>query len=161
MRRRTLQEELKQSKPFDTPADEALVALMRTASLVRRAIARRVEPYGISVAQYNVLRILRGAGPEGLPTLVVRDRLVEEAPGITRVMDKLEEAGHVARRRASGDRRVVHCVITEQGLRLLAAMDTLVKETAQLVSAGLPAERDQQALIALLADIRAGLDEGR
>lgn len=76
-------------------------------------------------------------------------------------MDKLEEAGHVARRRAAGDRRVVHCVITDQGLRLLAAMDALVKETAQLISAGLPAGRDQQALIALLADVRAGLDEER
>jgi DNA-binding MarR family transcriptional regulator len=158
MATRTLQEELKQSKPFETPADEALVALMRTAALVRRAIAQRVEPYGISPAQYNVLRILRGAGPEGLPTLGVRDRLIEEAPGITRVMDKLEEAGHVARKRASGDRRVVHCVITEQGLRLLSAMDTLVKETAQLISNGLPETDDQRQLIALLAKVRAGLD---
>ncbi len=161
MPRRSLLDELKQSKPFETPADEALVALMRTAALVRRAIARRVEPYGISIAQYNVLRILRGAGADGLPTLAVRDRLIEEAPGITRVMDKLEEAGHVARRRASADRRVVHCVITDQGLRLLVAMDTLVKETAQLISAGLPDERDQRALIALLADVRGGLDEAR
>lgn len=155
---RSLQDELKQSKPFDTPADEALVALMRTASLVRRAIAQRVEPYGISPAQYNVLRILRGAGPAGLPTLAVRDRLVEEAPGITRVVDKLEEAGHVARLRAGTDRRVVHCVITEQGLRLLDAMDTLVKETAQLISRGLPDEDDQRRLVALLAEVRAGLD---
>lgn len=111
---RTLQAELKQSKPFDTLADEAVVALLRTASLVRRAISQRVEPYGISPAQYNVLRILRGAGPAGLPTLAVRDRLVEEAPGITRVVDKLEEAGHVARLRTGRDRRVVHCAITEQ-----------------------------------------------
>lgn len=155
---RTLQEELKQSKPFATPADEALVALMRTASLVRRAIAQRVEPYGISPAQYNVLRILRGAGPDGLPTLGVRDRLVEEAPGITRVMDKLEEAGHVARTRAKADRRVVHCIITEQGLRLLAAMDTLVRETAELISGGLSDDREQQVLIELLAKVRAGLD---
>jgi DNA-binding MarR family transcriptional regulator len=161
MRPRSLQDELKQSKPFATPAEEALVALMRTAALVRRAIARRVEPHGISVAQYNVLRILRGAGVEGLPTLVVRDRLIEEAPGITRVMDKLEEAGHVARRRIAGDRRVVHCVITTQGLRLLADMDAVVKETAMLISAGLPQERDQVALITLLADVRAGLDEAR
>jgi DNA-binding MarR family transcriptional regulator len=161
MARRTLQEELQQSKPFDTPADEAVVALMRTAALVRRAIAKRVEAYGISVAQYNVLRILRGAGPAGLPTLAVRDRLIEEAPGITRLMDKLEEAGHVARRRAEGDRRVVHCVITDQGLRLLTAMDRLVRETAALVSNGLPDEADQRRLVALLADVRAGLDEGR
>lgn len=158
MKIRTLQEELKQSKPFATPADEALVALMRTASLVRRAIAQRVEPYGISPAQYNVLRILRGAGADGLPTLGVRNRLIEEAPGITRVMDKLEEAGHVARTRAKSDRRVVHCVITEQGLRLLAAMDTLVRETAELISGGLSDAREQRVLIDLLAKVRAGLD---
>jgi DNA-binding MarR family transcriptional regulator len=156
---RTLQQELKQSKPFDTPADEALVALMRTASLVRRAIGQRVEAYGISPAQYNVLRILRGAGPDGLPTLVVRERLIEEAPGITRVMDKLEEAGHVSRKRAKDDRRVVHCVITDQGLRLLTAMDVLVRETAALISAGLPNEAEQQELILLLAKVRAGLSE--
>jgi DNA-binding MarR family transcriptional regulator len=158
MATRSLQQELKQSKPFDTPADEALVALMRTATLVRRAIAQRVEPYGISPAQYNVLRILRGAGPDGLPTLGVRDRLVEEAPGITRVIDKLEESGHVARQRAKDDRRVVHCVITNQGLRLLEAMDTLVKETAGLISAGLADDAEQRSLIDLLAKVRAGLD---
>ena len=161
MKRRSLQEELKQTKPFDHPADEALVALLRTASLVRRAIARRVEPYGISVAQYNVLRILRGAGPEGLPTLGLRDRLIEEAPGITRLVDKLEESGHVARRRATTDRRIVHCVITDQGLRLLSAMDPLVRETAALISTGVPDVREQQRLVELLADVRAGLDEGR
>lgn len=155
---RSLQQELKQSKPFDTPADEALVALLRSASLVRRAISQRVEPYGISVAQYNVLRILRGAGPEGLPTLAVRDRLIEEAPGITRVMDKLDEAGHVSRTRAKSDRRVVHCVITDQGLRLLSAMDRLVKESAAIITRGLPSEADQKALISLLARLRGGIE---
>lgn len=154
---RTLQEELKQSKPFDSPADEAVVALMRTAALVRRAIAQRVERYGISPAQYNVLRILRGAGPEGLPTLAVRDRLIEEAPGITRLVDKLQEAGYLHRERGGGDRRVVHCVISERGLRLLDAMDTLIKETARLVSDGLPNADDQRQLIELLARVRGGL----
>lgn len=160
MPRRSLQEELKQSKPFESPADEALVALLRTATLVRRAIARRVEPFGISIAQYNVLRILRGAGPFGLPTLAVRDRLIEEAPGITRVMDKLEQAGSVARRRTPGDRRVVHCVITEEGLQLLADMDSTVRESATEVTKGLPDERDLRRLIDLLGELRAGLDEG-
>jgi DNA-binding MarR family transcriptional regulator len=155
--RRSLQEELQQSKPFDTPADEAVVALMRTAALVRRAIAQRVEPYGISPAQYNVLRILRGAGEKGLPTLALRDRLIEEAPGITRLVDKLEDAGYVRRDRTGGDRRVVHCGITEAGLRLLDAMDTLIKETAGLVSNGLPDEAEQRQLIDLLARVRDGL----
>lgn len=158
MPERSLQEELKQSKPFDTPADEALVALLRSAALVRRAISQRVEPYGISVAQYNVLRILRGAGPDGLPTLAVRDRLIEEAPGITRVMDKLEEAGHVSRIRAKSDRRVVHCVISDQGLRLLSAMDRLVKESAGIITRGLPSELDQKALVSLLARLRGGIE---
>lgn len=156
-RPRSLQEELQQSKPFDTPADEAVVALMRTAALVRRAISQRVEPYGISLAQYNVLRILRGAGADGLPTLAVRDRLIEEAPGITRLVDKLEEAGLVRRARTGLDRRVVHCHITEKGLRLLDAMDTLIKETGRFVSDGLPDRADQDTLIDLLAHVREGL----
>lgn len=154
---RSLQDELQQSKPFDTPADEAVVALMRTAALVRRAIAQRVEPYGISPAQYNVLRILRGAGEPGLPTLALRDRLIEEAPGITRLVDKLEDAGYVRRDRTGGDRRVVYCCITDAGLRLLDAMDTLVKETATLVSNGLPDAEDQHRLLDLLARVRDGL----
>ena len=161
MPRRSLQDELKQSKPFDSPGEEAVVALMRTAALVRRAIAKRVEPYGISAAQYNVLRILRGAGPAGLPTLALRDRLIEEAPGITRLMDKLEQAGYVTRRRAEGDRRVVHCVITDDGLRLLSAMDRLIHETSALVTKWLPSEDDQRTLLRLLTDVRAGVDEGR
>lgn len=156
---RTLLEELQQSRPFDSSADEALVALMRTATLIRRAIAQRVEPYGISPAQYNVLRILRGAGPDGLPTLAVRDRLIEEAPGITRLIDKLEEAGHVRRERTGADRRVVHCVITDKGLKLLDAMDTLIKETASLVARGLPDTGDQDQLIGLLQRVRDGVRE--
>lgn len=154
---RSLQEELQQSKPFDTPADEAVVALMRTAALVRRAIAQRVEPYGISPAQYNVLRILRGAGEAGLPTLALRDRLIEEAPGITRLVDKLEDAGYVRRNRTGGDRRVVHCCISDAGLGLLDAMDSLIKETAALVSNGLPDVEEQRLLVDLLARVRDGL----
>lgn len=156
---RTLLEEIQQSRPFDSPADEALVALMRTATLIRRAIAQRVEPYGISPAQYNVLRILRGAGPDGLPTLAVRDRLIEEAPGITRLIDKLEDAGYVRRERTGSDRRVVHCVITDKGLRLLDAMDTLIKETASLVARGLPDPEEQDQLIGLLQRVRDGVRE--
>ncbi len=156
---RTLLEELQQSRPFDSAADEAVVALMRTATLIRRAIAHRVEPYGISPAQYNVLRILRGAGPDGLPTLAVRDRLIEEAPGITRLIDKLEEAGYVRRERTGADRRVVHCVIADKGLRLLDAMDTLIKETASLVARGLPDPAEQDQLIGLLQRVRDGVRE--
>lgn len=154
---RSLQEELQQTRPFGSPAEEALVAMMRTAALLRRAIAQRVEPYGISPAQYNVLRILRGAGAAGLPTLAVRDRLIEEAPGITRLIDKLEEAGYVRRDRTGTDRRMVHCCITPSGLALLEAMDTLVRETTRLITAGLPDEKEQLTLIGLLERVRAGV----
>jgi DNA-binding MarR family transcriptional regulator len=158
-RQSSLQEELQQTRPFASPAEEALVALMRTAALVRRAIAQRVERYGISPAQYNVLRILRGAGDGGLPTLAVRDRLIEEAPGITRLIDKLEDNGYVRRDRTGQDRRMVHCCITQRGLDLLAAMDTLVRETTGLVSAGLPDAAEQRELVDLLAKLRAGMSE--
>jgi DNA-binding MarR family transcriptional regulator len=148
---------LQQSRPFRSVSEEALVSILRTAAVLRRAIAQRVEPYGISPAQYNVLRILRGAGEKGLATLEVRERLIEEAPGITRLIDKLEEAGYVRRDRKGGDRRKVHCCITPSGLALLDAMDTLVQETTMLVSDGLPAADEQRALIELLAKVRSGV----
>jgi DNA-binding MarR family transcriptional regulator len=154
---RSLQDELQQTRPFQSIAEEALVATMRTAALLRRAVAQRVEPYGISPAQYNVLRILRGAGEGGLPTLAVRDRLIEEAPGITRLIDKLEDAGYVRRDRTGSDRRMVQCCITPSGLALLEAMDTLVRETTRLISEGLPDEGEQRRLIELLGCVRAGV----
>jgi DNA-binding MarR family transcriptional regulator len=156
-RRSSLQEELKQGKPFPTAAEEAGVALLRTAALFRRAVAQRVEPYGISPAQYNVLRILRGAGDEGLATLAVRDRLIEEAPGITRLIDKLEEAGHVRRDRTGKDRRTVRCRITSKGLALLEEMDSPVRTANELIRAGLPEEEDQRMLLDLLARLRSPL----
>ena len=149
-------EELQQSKPFGTPAEEAVVSVMRAAALVRRAFAARIEPLGLSVAQYNVLRILRGAGAEGLPTLAVRDRLIEEAPGITRLIDKLERPGYVRRDRTGSDRRCVKCHITPAGLALLDRLDPLVHAVHDLVAAGLPAVSDQRRLVELLAQLRIG-----
>jgi DNA-binding MarR family transcriptional regulator len=159
-RRTSIQEELKQGRPFATVSEEAAVALLRTASLLRRAIANRIEPHGISPAQYNVLRILRGAGDEGLPTLAVRDRLIEEAPGITRLIDKLEAAGLVRRDRTGRDRRTVRCGITAKGKALLDEIDKLIRESHDLIARGLPGEDDQRRLVALLDDVRAGLAEG-
>ena len=154
---RSLLAELQQSQPFRSIAEETLVSVLRTAAVLRRAIAQRVEPYGISPAQYNVLRILRGAGEKGLPTLEVRERLIEEAPGITRLIDKLEQAGHVRRDRSGKDRRKVHCCITPSGRALLEAMDTLIEETTALISAGLPEEAQQRRMIEMLALVREGV----
>src|SRR4051812_17349042 len=118
-----LREELKQTKPFHSAAHEAVVSVLRTAAIVQRQLALVVEPSGVTLQQYNVLRILRGAGDDGLPTLAIRDRMIEEAAGITRLLDKLERAGHVVRERSTPDRRQVLCHITPKGINLISALD--------------------------------------
>ena len=124
----SLAEEIKQTRPFRSDAQEATIALLRTASVVSRRFARVVEPYSLSLAQYNVLRILRGAGPEGLPTLAIRDRMIDEGSTVTRLLDKLEQAGLVTRDRSRPDRRQVLCQITPAGEALLAKLDPEVDE---------------------------------
>ena len=150
-------DELKQTRPFATSEEEAIVSVLRSAAVIRRVLGQLIDPFGISPAQYNVLRILRGAGPEGLPTLAVRDRLVEEAPGITRLIDKLESATLVRRDRTGKDRRTVRCHITTAGLALLAKADAHVRAVQALVSEGIPDEADRLKLIELLARLRAAV----
>lgn len=121
---RNIVQELKQSKPFPSKAQEAAVALLRTADVLRRIVGSVVEPKGITSQQYNVLRILRGAGERGLPTLEIADRMIETTPGITRLIDRLETKKLVARERCLTDRRQVFCRITTSGLTLLKSLDT-------------------------------------
>jgi len=118
-----LQHEIKQTKPFQSPQQEAVLALLRTTDLVRRRLAKAIEPRNLSLEQYNVLRILRGAGGTGMATLEVSSRMIEQAPAITRLLDKLEGKKLVRRVRCPKDRRQVLCWITEAGLHLLAEMD--------------------------------------
>lgn len=153
----SLAEEIRQTRPWSSPAEEAFVSVLRTAALIRRALAQTVDPLGISPAQYNVLRILRGAGPEGLPTLAVRDRLVEEAPGITRLIDKLEKSRCVKRDRANRDRRMVRVHITPAGLDLLRDAETRVRALLDRFHASLPDEAQHRTLSDLLARVRTGL----
>src|SRR5829696_3408168 len=114
-----IQQEIKQNRPFTSRTQEAVVALMRTTDLVRRAIGAIVEPHGITLQQYNVLRILRGSGEQGLPTLEIADRMIEQTPGITRLIDRLETKRLALRERCKNDRRRVYCRITRDGLALL------------------------------------------
>jgi MarR family transcriptional regulator, organic hydroperoxide resistance regulator len=120
---RSIVQELKQTRPFPSKSQEAAIALLRTADVVRRLIGAVVEPRGITTQQYNVLRILRGAGERGLPTLEIAERMVETTPGITRLIDRLETKKLVWRERCTTDRRQVFCRITAPGLTLLAALD--------------------------------------
>jgi MarR family transcriptional regulator, organic hydroperoxide resistance regulator len=118
-----IQREIRQRRPFASRGQQAVVALLRTADVARRHLAAVVEPQGITAQQYNVLRILRGAGEEGLPTLEIAARMIEQTPGITRLLDRLEAKGLVRRQRCTEDRRQMLCWITAEGLRLLADLD--------------------------------------
>ena len=150
-----LRDEIKQTKPFTSSSHEAVVSILRTAAVVQRYISQVVEGSGVTIQQYNVLRILRGAGTAGLPTLAIRDRMIEEAAGITRLLDKLETAGHVVRERSTPDRRQVLCQITPAGLRLLTALDEPVDAANHLALTMLD-DQEKQSLVELLGAVRAG-----
>jgi DNA-binding MarR family transcriptional regulator len=155
-----LRDEIKQTRPFSSPAHEGVVSILRTAAVVQRHISQVVDGSGITIQQYNVLRILRGAGSAGLPTLAIRDRMIEEAAGITRLLDKLETAGHVVRERSTPDRRQVLCHITPAGLRLLTQLDEPVDAANDYALAMLD-DAEKRALVELLGAVRAGFTSGR
>lgn len=149
-----LREELKQTRPFHSPAHEAVVSVLRTAALLQRQLSLVVERGGVTLQQYNVLRILRGAGDTGLPTLAIRARMIEEAAGITRLLDKLERAGYVVRERCTPDRRQVLCRITPSGSAILARLDVPVDAVNDDALRTLSA-LEQAKLIELLGAVRA------
>jgi DNA-binding MarR family transcriptional regulator len=151
----TVQTEIRQRRPFASRAQECVVALLRTADVVRRALSRVVEPHGITVQQYNVLRILRGAGADGLPTLEIGARMIEQTPGVTRLLDRLETKGLVRRRRCPEDRRQVLCFATPAALRLVDALDTPMDRADREVLAALEAGALDR-LVGLLDRVRAG-----
>jgi len=157
----TIREELKQNKPFARKSEEVAVSLMRTAELMRRYIEGVIEREGdITGQQYNVLRILRGAGERGLPTLDIIDRLVEETPGITRLIDRLETKGFVTRERCKTDRRQVFCRITKNGLTLLDRLDGPLAE-AQDAALSTLKKKELSQLLDLLDSARDGLHKSK
>jgi DNA-binding MarR family transcriptional regulator len=145
----SIHEEIKQSKPFRSLSQEAYLALLRTADDLRRRVSLVLEPAGITLQQYNVLRILRGAGDAGLPTLAIGERMIERTPGVTRLIDRMEERGWVRRERCVDDRRRVWCRITENGLRLLEPLDAKVNA----VDDSLQEVLDPQELAALIEQL--------
>jgi MarR family transcriptional regulator, organic hydroperoxide resistance regulator len=149
-----LQDEIKQRTPFHSSGAEVAVGILRTAALLERHYNQIVTKRGVTIQQYNVLRILRGAGDRGMPTLVIRDRMIHEAPGITRLIDRLEKSGYVRRERQEADRRQVVCYLTREGDRMLSTLDAEVAAADDAAVSTLSAD-EQKQLTALLDAVRS------
>ena len=153
-----LQRELRQSRPFRSRGQEAFLALLRTADGVKHRFNVLFEGVGITLQQYNVLRILRGAGEAGIPTLEIGERMIERTPGVTRLLDRLEAKGLVRRERCPEDRRKVLCHISGSGLSLLDALDGPVENVDELIFRDVP-EGDVETLIRILDQLRGQCED--
>ena len=152
----TLRRELKQTRPFKSLEEEALLSVERTAAVLLHRLSDTFKAHDITVTQYNALRILRGAGTAGLSRNDIRDRLVAPVPDVTRLLDRLEAAGLVERERAQSDRRIVTTRITSQGLELVHILDAPVAESNRK-QLGHMSRAQLKTLIDLLALARSAL----
>ena len=149
-----LRDEIKQNRPFATQQQEAFLSLGRTWSLLDHGMAEMLKARGITPTQYNVLRILRGAGAPGLCRADIISRMISRVPDATRLLDRMEAAGLVERERSTADRRFVTTLITDDGLRLLEKLDQQVIDLHGEQFSAL-SEADLQTLIELLARTRS------
>jgi DNA-binding MarR family transcriptional regulator len=148
-----LRDEIKQTKPFASLEQEAHLSVNRTAALLEHTFAEVVRPYGVTPTQYNVLRILQGAGAAGLCRNEVRDRLVARVPDASRLLDRLEEMALVERERDSGDRRLVNTRITAEGRAVLRRLERPVAELHERQFGHL-GRAELRALVDVLARVR-------
>lgn len=150
----TLSALIKQDR-FASSAHEALLNVLVTYPWLMGALAAAMEPYDLTPAQYNVLRILRGHHPARATCSSIGERLLDRTPDVTRLLDRLERAGLVERRRADYDRRVVEVAITDAGLDRLDRMDRPVQDAIARLTAGLTP--DEHAVLSRLLDkLRTG-----
>ena len=152
----SLQHDLKQKKPFRSLQQEAYLSVVRTSTALTDAMEELVKSHGISATQYNVLRILRGSDAEGLCRNALRDRMLTRMPDMTRLLDRMEEAGLVVRVREGEDRRMVMTRITAKGRGLLDDLDAPVIALHKKQMAGLT-----DAQLRLLSDLLTLVREGR
>lgn len=149
-----LKREIKQKRPFSSVQEEVVLSIMRTADQVVVPINNVLRAANLSASQYNVLRILRGAGGEGLPCGEISERMVRRDPDLTRLLDRLEASNLVTRSRDTKDRRIVRAAITEQGLALLDSLDEPIAENLRHAMAHIPVAR-LRTLLELLEEVRA------
>jgi DNA-binding MarR family transcriptional regulator len=154
---RKLREQVRQTRPFQSKEEEALLNLRRTADCVHRAFQQLMRPYGLTETQYNALRILRGAGDCGLRCSEVGDRLVSHDPDITRLLNRLERRELIHRQRDENDRRVVYTVISDAGRELVKELDVIVGQSVRSLLGHLSAAK-LHSLIDLLEQARDKCD---
>jgi len=153
--RRKLADEVKQGKPFASLEQETYLNLQRTAAVLELRLEEALRPHGISATQYNALRILRGAGPQGLSCQDVGSRMIRPVPDITRLFDRVEARGLITRARSTEDRRVVLVKIAPAGLRILNSLDAEV-DALQRAMFGSLGEKRLLELIDVLEKLRSG-----
>jgi DNA-binding MarR family transcriptional regulator len=151
-----LRDEIQQKKPFTSLQQEAQLSVIRTGSLLMDSFEQLLKPYGITAAQFNVLRILRGAEPEGLCRNELRDRLLTRMPDVTRMLDRMVEAGLVERGREGGDRRKVRTRITAKARHLVDKLDDVVAEEHER-RFGQVGKKRLRKLIETLTEVRQNL----
>jgi DNA-binding MarR family transcriptional regulator len=151
----TLREDIQQTKPFRSLREEAALNIVRTSTTLADEMDELLKMRGITGTQYNVLRILRGAEPNGLCRNELRDRMLTRMPDVTRLLDRMEEGGLVTRTRGSEDRRLVSTRITEKGRRLVDELDQPVHEFHQR-RLGHVTDEQLESLVELLTLARGG-----
>jgi DNA-binding MarR family transcriptional regulator len=153
MKTSKLQHELKKKRPFESPEQEAALSVVRTSDQFQIRGARLLREYGLTPSQYNILRILRGEG-KPLPILEIASRTITVVPGITGLIDRLEQAGFVNRLRCDKDRRVIYVALTDQGMTILAALDQPLNDLHHKLL-GHFSQAELKELIRLLEKLRA------
>ncbi len=151
---RGLQAELKQAVPFRSREQETYLSLLRTADALQAQVEAWLKEFGLTGTQYNALRILRGAGADGLPCREIGERMITHDPDITRLLNRLEDRGFVERMRDKSDRRVIYGKITMAGLKLLREIDAPLEKRSREMLRHVSQEKLKQ-LIELLELVRA------
>jgi DNA-binding MarR family transcriptional regulator len=149
----TVGDEIHQTRAFATIEEELLVSLLRTTDVLHERFEQMIRPFSISMTQYNVLRILRGAEPGGRTCGEIGERMIAREPDVTRLLERLEKAALIKRTREEKDRRVVMTRITAAGLKLLDALEPKLRELDGLLKP--MGERKIETTLKLLDEVRA------
>jgi len=155
-----LKVEIAQQKEFSSLEEEALLNLLRTSDCLERAFHLKTRGWGVTSTQYNVLRILRGAHPNGLTCSEIGSRMITAEPDTTRLLARLKGLKLIRQRRDTHDRRVVITQIAEAGLELLRTMDPVIQRIPAELLAHV-SKRELQSLIRLLEAARGNCGDGQ